>query len=216
MSDTTSHPSPLPDTPLPDFIDLHAVGRAVWWMLLLRGALAILFGVLVILFPPGATLLALALFFAAFSLVDGVMTIAHAVRIRRRSMRWGWLLVQGILSVLAGLVAGLFPVLAGFFGFLVVLVLIAFWSILTGIAGFPAAHAMADGGRKVWAYIAAAASVLFGLGLALITALSPEDAVRSLIWVIGAYAIVAGVLLIVVAIGARTTAKKLLTKTPAL
>jgi uncharacterized membrane protein HdeD (DUF308 family) len=211
MSDTTSSPSPLPD-----LMDLAAVGKAIWWMLLLRGLFAILFGLLVILFPPGATLLALALFFAAFSLVDGAMTIAHAARIRRRSKRWGWLLLQGILSVLAGLVAGLFPVLAGFFGFLVVLFLIAFWSIFTGIAGFPAAHAMADGGRKVWAYIAAAASVLFGLGLAIITAVSPEDAVRSLIWVIGAYAIVSGVLLIVVAIGARTTATKLLAKTVAL
>jgi len=210
MSDT-----PADRSPLPDLADLTAVGKAIWWMILLRGVLAILFGLLVILFPPGATLLALALLFAAFSLVDGVMTIAHAVRIRRRSKRWGWLLLQGIVSVLAGVVAGLFPVLAGFFGFLIVLFLIAFWSILTGIAGFPAAHAMADGGRKAWAYVAAAASVLFGIALAIITVVSPEGAVRSLVWVIGAYAIVAGVLLIVVAIGARTTATKLLTKTPA-
>ena len=220
MSDTTRDQSPLPDGPLsdamiPDFTELAAVGKAIWWMILLRGALAILFGIFVILFPPGATLLALALFFAAFSLVDGVMTIAHAVRIRRRSKRWGWLLLQGILSVLAGVAAGLFPLLAGYFGFLVVLFLIAFWSIFTGIAGFPAAHAMADGGRKAWAYVAAAASVLFGVGLVIIMTVSPEAAVRSLIWVIGAYAIVAGVLLIVVAMGARTTAKKLLTKTAA-
>ena len=211
MSDSAADRSPLPD-----LADLTAVGKAIWWMLLLRGVLAILFGLLVILFPPGATLLALALLFAAYSLVDGVMTIAHAVRIRRRSKRWGWLLLQGILSVLAGVVAGLFPVLAGFFGFLVVLFLIAFWSIVTGFAGFPAAHAMTDGGRKAWAYVAAAASVLFGIALAIITVVSPEGAVRSLVWVIGAYAIVAGVLLIVLAIGARTTATKLLTKTAAL
>jgi uncharacterized membrane protein HdeD (DUF308 family) len=208
MSDSTNDRAPLPDP-----ADLTAVGKAIWWMILLRGLFAILFGLLVILFPPGATLLALALLFAAFSLVDGVMTIAHAVRIRRRSKRWGWLLLQGILSVLAGVVAGLFPVLAGFFGFLIVLFLIAFWSIVTGVAGFPAAHAMADGGRKAWAYVAAAASVIFGVALAIITVVSPAEAVRSLLWVIGAYAIVAGVLLIVVAIGARATAKKLLTKT---
>lgn len=190
--------------------------KSIWWMILLRGALAILFGGLVIAFPPGATLIALALLFAFYSLVDGVMTIAHAVRIRDRSKRWGWLLAQGILSVLAGVVAGLFPVLAGFFGFLVIIFLIAFWSIVTGIAGFPAAHATADGGRRTWTYVAAAASVLFGVALAIIATLSPEDAVRSLIWVIGAYSIVAGILLIVVAIGARATARKLLTRTTAL
>jgi uncharacterized membrane protein HdeD (DUF308 family) len=198
---------------LPGLADLTAIGKAIWWMILLRGILAILFGILVIVFPPGATLIALALFFAAYSFVDGIMTISHAVRIRSRSKRWGWLLLQGILSVLAGVVAGLFPVLAGFLGLLVVVYLIAFWSIVTGIAGFPAAHAMADGGRKAWAYVAAAASVLFGVALAILTVVSPEGTVQSLIWVIGAYAIVAGILLIAVAIGARTAARKLLTRT---
>lgn len=189
---------------------LAAVGKAIWWMILLRGIAAIVFGILVLVVPTDVTLVALAILFAAYSIVDGIMEIAHAVRIRSRAPRWGWLLVAGILSVLAGLIAALFPVLTGFFGALLVLYLIAFWSIFTGIAGFPAAHAMSDGGRKTWAYVVSALAVLFGIVLVVLATVSPADAVQALVWTVGAYAIVLGVLLVVLAIGARSTARKVL------
>lgn len=203
MSDKTT------DSGLPGLADFAAVGKAIWWMILLRGVLAILFGVLTVLFPDPA-LVVLALLFAVYSLLDGVTTIAHAVRMRGRSPRWGWLLAQGILSVLAGIVAALFPVLVGVFGALILIYLIAFWSVFTGIAGFRAAHAMTDGGRRSWAYVTSALSVLFGIALAVIATVNPGGAVSALILVIGVYAIVAGVLLIALAISARATAKKVL------
>ena len=197
-----------PDPGLPNLGDFAAVGKAIWWMVLIRGIAAILFGILAIVFPD-ATLVALAILFAAYSIVDGVMTIVHALRIRSRSPRWGWLLAQGIVSVLTGLVVVVFPIVAGVVGGLIVVYLIAFWSVFTGVAGFPAAHAMTDGGRKVWAYVAAGLSVLFGIALALIAAFNPFGAVTALVLVIGVYAIVAGVVLVTVAIGVRSTAKKL-------
>ena len=203
MSETTASGNGLPD--------LAAVGKAIWWMVLLRGIAAILFGILVFVFSPDVTLVALAILFAVYSIVDGVMEIAHAVRIRSRSKRWGWLLLSGILSVLAGGIAAFFPLLTGFFGALVITYLIAFWSIFSGIAGFPAAHAMADGGRKTWAYVMSALAVLFGLALVVIATLNPAGAVQALIWTIGAYAIVSGILLIVLAIGTRSVAKRLVT-----
>jgi uncharacterized membrane protein HdeD (DUF308 family) len=202
MSDST-----IPATP--DSAGLAAVGKAIWWMILLRGIFAILFGILAIAFPD-ATLVALALLFAVYAILDGVTTIAHALRMRSRSPRWGWLLAQGILSVLAGLVAVLFPVLTGVFGALIVVYLIAFWAIVTGVAGFRAAHAMTDAGRKTWAYVAAALSVLFGVALAVIAAVSPAGAVSALVLVIGIYAIIAGVLLVAFAISARATARRVL------
>ncbi len=196
-------------TSAPGVAPLVAVGKAIWWMILLRGVFAILFGVFAILFPD-TTLVALAILFAVYSILDGVTTIAHAVRMRSRSPRWGWLLVQGILSVLAGLIAALSPVLAGLLGALVVVYLIAFWAAFTGIAGLRAAHATTDGGRKTWGYVSAALSVLFGVALAIIAAVSPGGAVASLILVIGVYSIVAGVLLIVFAISARAAARRVL------
>ena len=197
----------------PDLSGLAAVGKAIWWMILLRGIFAVLFGILAIAFPD-ATLVALALLFAVYAILDGVTTIAHAIRMRARSPRWGWLLVQGILSLLAGLVAVLFPVLTGVFGALIVVYLIAFWAVFTGIAGFRAAHAMTDGGRKTWAYVAAALSVLFGVALAVIAAANPGGAVSALVLVIGIYAIVAGVLLVAFAISARSTARRVLAGSP--
>jgi len=202
MSETTS------TNGLPDLV---AVGKAIWWMVLLRGIAAIVFGILVLVFSPDVTLVALAILFAAYAIVDGVMGIAHAVRIRSRSTRWGWLLLSGILSVLAGLIAVFFPLLTGFFGALVITYLIAFWSIFVGITGFPAAHAMADGGRKTWAYVTSALAVLFGLALVVIAVLNPAGAVQALLWTIAVYAIVSGVLLIVLAIGTRAVARRMTT-----
>lgn len=205
MSDTN-------DPGLPNLSDLAAVGRAIWWMVLIRGIAAIVFGILAIFFP-GVTILALAILFAAYTLVDGVMTIVHAVRIRSRSPRWGWLLAQGVISVLTGLVVAIFPFAAGVVGGLIVVLSIAFWSIVAGIAGFPAAQAMTDGGRKVWAYLAAALSVLFGIALVVAAVVTPLEALNALVLVIGLYAIVAGVVLVAVAVGVRRTAKTL-TRTP--
>jgi uncharacterized membrane protein HdeD (DUF308 family) len=202
MSDSTSPAAP-------DLPGLAAVGKAIWWMILLRGIFAILFGVFALVFPD-ATLVALAILFAVYAFLDGVTTIAHALRMRSRSPRWGWLLAQGILSVLAGVIAALFPVLTGLFGALVVVYLIAFWAVFTGVAGFRAAHAMTDGGRKAWAYVAAALSVVFGVALAVIATVNPGGAVSALVLVIGIYAIVAGVLLIAFAISARSTARRVL------
>lgn len=194
----------------PGIPDLAAVGKAIWWMVLLRGIAAIVFGILVLVFSPDVTLVALAILFAVYSIVDGVMEIAHAVRIRSRSKRWGWLLVSGILSVLAGLIAAFFPLLTGFFGALLITYLIAFWSVMSGVAGFPAAHAMTDGGRKTWAYVTAALAVLFGVALVVIATINPSGAVQALVWTIGTYAIVSGVLLVVLAIGTRSVARKVM------
>jgi uncharacterized membrane protein HdeD (DUF308 family) len=188
--------------------ELAAVGKALWWMVLLRGVFAILFGIVAFVFP-GATLTVLAIVFAAYSLVDGVTEIVHAIRMRSRP-RWGWLLLQGILSVLAGLVAAVFPLLAATVGAIFVIYAIAFWSIFTGVAGFPAAHAITDGGRRAWAYVAAVASVVFGVALAIIVTVTPAMAVQALVWTVAAYAIVFGVLLIVVAITARSAARRVL------
>lgn len=188
--------------------DLAAVGKAIWWMILLRGIAAILFGILVFVFSPDVTLVALAVLFAVYSILDGIMSIGHALRIRSRSRGWGWLLATGVLGILAGLVAVLFPLLVGTFGALVVIYLIAFWSIFAGVASFPAAHAMTDGGRKTWAYVSAALSVVFGVALIAIAVVNPSGAVTALVWTIGVYALVAGVMLVVLAVAARKVARR--------
>ena len=70
----------------------------------IRGVLGILFGVLALIFP-GATLLSFVLVFAAYLLVDGIFAIVTAVRAARRRDRWGLLTLEGIVNILAAVVA---------------------------------------------------------------------------------------------------------------
>ncbi len=189
--------------------DVAAAAKGLWWLVLIRGIVAVLFGVLALLFP-GAALVGLTIVFAVYAIVDGAVTIGQAIRVRPTSKRWGWLLVQGILTLLAGIAAAVFPILAGTLGALVLLWVIVFWSLVGGIAGIPAAHAMSgDSGRKVWSYIASILSIVFGIALLILVIAAPFTAVLSLIWVVGAYAIVFGGLLIGLAITARSGAKPL-------
>src|SRR3954465_9234696 len=79
-----------------------------WWIIALRGVLAILFGIVAFV-VPAATILALVLFFSAYMLIDGVFGIAAAVRAARHHERWGLLALQAVASLLAGVIAFLWP-----------------------------------------------------------------------------------------------------------
>jgi uncharacterized membrane protein HdeD (DUF308 family) len=90
---------------------LDALGAALarnWWLIALRGALGVMFG-LIALIMPVATILALVLLFSAYMLVDGVLAIYAAVRAARQRESWGLLVFQGIASLIAGVIAFLWP-----------------------------------------------------------------------------------------------------------
>src|SRR5687768_10516185 len=77
---------------------MESILRENWWLIALRGVLGILFGIVALLFPI-ATILSLVLLFSAYMLVDGAISIVAAIRAGRRGERWGWLLANGILSL---------------------------------------------------------------------------------------------------------------------
>jgi uncharacterized membrane protein HdeD (DUF308 family) len=194
------------DRILDDVVDpVGRVTRAVWGLVLVRGILAVLFG-LIALFAPVLALYAIVFVFAAYALVEGVIQIVHAIRVRHRDRRWGWLLATGIIAVIAGVVAFSFPAAAGLVYGSFGLALIALYSVMMGIAGFPAAASATDGGRKALGYIVAGLSILLGVVLAIILVVQPVLAIINLIWVVGVWAIIIGVTLIVAAITARTRA----------
>lgn len=195
MSDTPSAESTF-DSGLQD------LAKSVWWLVLIRGIFAVLFGILALILPTVA-LLALVFTFAAYAFVDGIVNIVHAVRVRDRDRRWGWLLAQGILSVLAGVVAFIFPLTAGLVFGIYALIVIGIYAIMMGIAGIPAAASLVDGGRKVLGFILAILSIVLGIAVLIIAFVSPLAGVANLIWLIGVYAILFGVILIVAAIQAR-------------
>jgi uncharacterized membrane protein HdeD (DUF308 family) len=117
-------------------------------MLALRGLAAIVFGVLAFVWPD-ITLFALVLLFGAYMLVDGIFAIVAAVRAAGREARWWLLLIEGVLGVLAGLVAAFWPGLTA----LALLYFIAAWAIVSGILEIVAALRLRreiEGGVGAW------------------------------------------------------------------
>lgn len=166
-----------------------------WWALALRGAVAILFGLAAFL-RPDIALEALILLFGAYALVDGVFSIVGVFGgTRMGTPRW-LLFVEGVVSVLAGLIAFIFPGLTA----VALLYLVAAWAVITGVTQAATAIRLRQEIQGEWALILGGAlSVLFGLILAVL----PAVGILSLIWLIGFYAVAFGVLLLIVAFRVR-------------
>jgi uncharacterized membrane protein HdeD (DUF308 family) len=135
--------------------------------------------------------------------MDGITEIIHAVQARKSDRRWGWLLFQGIVSVLAGLAAVILPGLAGLVGGLVVLWTVVVYTLLHGIMGIASAAGIREGSGRVWGIIAGVVSIVFAILLAILVLLNPGATVLSLIWVVGIYAIIFGIVLIVASVKVR-------------
>jgi uncharacterized membrane protein HdeD (DUF308 family) len=177
-----------------------------WWALALRGLAAILFGILAFLWP-GITLTALVFLFGAYALVDGAFAIVAGIRTTKENKRWWLLLVEGVLSVFAGVLAFVVPAITGFF----LLLLIASWAIVTGAFEIAAAIQMRKEITGEWILaLSGAASILFGLALLVY----PAVGALAVIWIIGAYAIVFGVLLVVLGFKLRGLERSLHHMTP--
>ena len=168
-------------------MDTKTVSR-VWWAIALRGALAVLFGV-VALFYTGRTLLALVYVFGVFAVLIGIMAIVAAVRAGESHLRWGWLAFSGIVGVAAGIVSFVWPGITA----LAVVFLIAVWAIVSGVAEIAFALQWPDTLAHPWlAGISGAVSVVFGVLLAV----WPRSGAIALTWLLGIYAIVYGATLL--------------------
>lgn len=188
-----------------DVIEVSKFIKSVWWLVLLRGIFAVILGILAFVWPV-ATAVAFVWVFAIYAIVDGVVNIVQAVSTRRTDPTWGWLLTIGVVGLIAGIVVMIFPAAAGALALLVFLWIIAIWAIVGGIFGIPAAASIASGGAKVLGIVFSVLSILFGVLLAILLFTTPQSALIGLIYVLGAYAVLAGIVLIVIAFQARSAA----------
>ncbi len=172
-----------------------------WWMVALRGLIAIVFGVVALIWP-GITLTALVLLFVAFAVMDGIFTAVTAVSERERYERWWVMLLQGLLGIVAGVVAFIWPGITT----LVLLYVIAAWAIVMGVLTVMAAiqlrKELEGEGLLI---VSGILSVLFGL----ILMVRPGAGAVAIAWFIGAYAIILGVLLIIFAFRLRELDKEI-------
>jgi uncharacterized membrane protein HdeD (DUF308 family) len=169
-------------------------------MFLFRGFAAILFGILTLVWPK-MSLAVLVLLFGVFAVISGITAVVGALR-STDIQGWGLLLFEGILGILAGVVALIWPGITA----LAFLYLLAAWAIITGIMELiaPLSFPM-TGGRSVLMVLAGLASIVFGI----LIAAQPASGLLAVVWLIGVYAIVFGVMYVVVYFESRSLASSL-------
>lgn len=179
------------------FTDLLAT---TWWSLLLRGIVALLFGVMA-LAMPGVTLIALTVWFAAFVLIDGVFLIAAAAAGRKENENWWLMLIEGIAALAFGFLALWAPGVTA----LVLLMYIAAYAAITGILRIVmAVRLRKEIEGEWWLGISGVAGVIFG---ALIMAMPGAGALAMMVY-IGVWALVVGGALCLLAFRVRKLARR--------
>lgn len=180
---------------------LATILTRTWWMLLVRGLIAIAFGFLV-WFQPGISLAALVLLFGAYAFVDGIFGVWAAISGRTEHEDWWVMLLWGLLGIGVGILTFLEPVVTA----LALLFYIAIWAIATGVLQIVAAIRL----RKEitgegWLILGGLASIAFGV----ILVARPGAGALGVLWLIATYAVIFGVVLVVLSFKARSFAHRL-------
>jgi len=167
-----------------------------WGWIVVRGIAAVIFGVLALVLP-GITLAALVLLWGAYALADGIIALIAAFRIRDRGKPFWALLVVGILGIAAGILTFIWPGMTA----IVLLAFIAAWSLVMGIFQIIAAVRLRKSIENEWLLgLSGLLSIIFGV----LMLINPGAGALAVIWVIGAYAILFGVLLIALGVKLRS------------
>ena len=159
-----------------------------WWAWLIRGIAAIIFGILAWLWP-GLTWITIAIFFGAYALVDGVFAIIATIRAAETHQRWWPFLIEGIIGILIAAIA--------FYDIRIVIaalyLTIAAWAFLTGILELVAAVQLRKLiANEIWLILGGIASIVFGI----LMILYPMIGAITIIYIIAAYAIIFGFIMI--------------------
>jgi uncharacterized membrane protein HdeD (DUF308 family) len=185
--------SPLLDDPATDPLVLGV--RTVRTVLVVRAVLALAFG-LVALFWPDLTLLALAIAFGIYAILEGVASVIDAVRNRDRS-RWWLGLLGGLASVVAGVLALIWPGITA----LVLAVVVGIWAVVAGAAQIATAFRLRMAGGRIWLLaLAGVLSVMAGI----VILVWPSAGVVGLAMLLGVFAVVYGAALGALAVALRS------------
>jgi len=166
-----------------------------WGWIALRGVAALIFGVLALIWPL-LTIVLLAVMWGAFMFADGVFSLMASWDLHKKGVRWWPYLLYGLLGLATGVLTLLWPGITAF----ILLYIIAFWALIGGIAQITAAIRLRKEIVDEWALILTGViSVLFGL----LVLFRPLPGVVAIAWMVGIYAIISGVLSLMLAIKVR-------------
>jgi uncharacterized membrane protein HdeD (DUF308 family) len=174
---------------------VHVLARN-WWAVLIRGIIAVIFGILAYLWP-GATWVAIAILFGAYALVDGIFAIVATVRAAETQQRWWPLMIEGIVGTVIAAIT-FYDVRITIFALYFT---IAAWAFLTGIFEIVAAIELRKHiANEFWLILGGIASIAF----AVLMIWFPLAGFFAVTWLIAAYAIVFGIMLIALAFRLRS------------
>ena len=169
---------------------LHTLCRA-WWLVLLRGIAAILFGILALAWP-GVTLVTLVLLWGAWALIDGVTALVAGWKARDGEKPMWQIVLVGLVGIAAGILTFVMPGVTA----IALLIMIAVWAIVSGVFQIIAAIRLRKEIANEWMLILSGAlSVVFGALLIF----NPGAGALAVLWLIGSFAIAFGVLLVILA-----------------
>lgn len=174
---------------------LNEVLSRNWWAVAMRGVLGIVFGLYAFVLPAAA-MLSLVYAFAIYMFADGVFAVMAAVRAATHHRRWGFLTFEGIADIAAGVLAALWPAIT----LVVFIFLIAAWALISGALMVGAAFSLGPDHGRWWLGLAGLVSIAYGVLLLI----APLIGAVVLTWWIGAYAIVFGVSLLILAYRLRS------------
>jgi uncharacterized membrane protein HdeD (DUF308 family) len=178
--------------------DIEEFWARNWWVLALRGACGVLFG-LVAFVMPGVTALTLLILFAAYMLADGVFAMIAGMRAARRHERSWPMFLEGLANLVAGGIAVALPNITVF----VLVYLFGFWAIVSGGFLIAAGLQRRDGHRPWLLAVNGALSVLWGALIIYWLITQPAIGVVAVVWWIGVYAVAFGIVLLITAFGLR-------------
>ncbi len=170
--------------------------RRNWWAIALRGAVALLFGILIFVYPAREAVLVLVLLFGAYATIDGIFAILSAVLAEQAHERWWPFVIEGVIGLAIGALTFYRPGITA----LTLYFVIAVWAIATGLAEITAAiRVRASIANELMLLLGGIASVLFGI----LMMLFPSVGALAVIWLIGFYAILFGILMLAFALRVR-------------
>lgn len=174
-----------------------------WWAFVLRGVVALAIAVLAWLTPAEAVF-TLTIVFGAFAFADGVFGLISAVHSMREGERWGWLAVSGLLGMLVGVVVVAAPLVATLALAAFLWASIAFWSVFSGMFEIATAIRLRrEIEGEIWLGLSGALSVLLGVVVIWFLTLRPADSLLALGWLLGFYAAIFGVAMIILGLRLR-------------
>jgi uncharacterized membrane protein HdeD (DUF308 family) len=172
-----------------------------WWVLLLRGVLAILFGIAAYAWP-GMTLVTLLTLFGAFAVVDGIFNVFHAFSGRKEDERWWVLLLEGLLGIAIGVITFQAPEVTA----TVLILYIGFWAMATGVLRIIlAVRLRKEIEGEWWMALAGLAGIVFGVFMVA----RPGAGALAVLWLVAIWAIVGGVCLVIFSFKVKALGGKL-------